>query len=287
MPDTLKVLTLNMLHKTLLREDRVRRIAEEINSRELDIIMLQEVPFELDGTSETLDYLVKNTGLSVSAYNLHFKHKGYDSGSAILSRFPVIEGGKTLAPDDEGARHYDSCYAVLETEARPVIVFSIHAAWGGSNEVYRERQALFLDKHAQELETKYADRNPFSIMGGDMNAQPENNCIRYLTGQASVNGEGTLWIDAWKYLHGTLPGYTVVPENTLAYKTAIDVGIIRPELLPPRRIDYLMVRGWTYGRAGCPLDMSLALQEQDTDGYTPSDHFGLFSNIWNPDNFSA
>lgn len=282
MSDTLKVLTLNMLHKDFLREERVHRIAEEINALELDIVILQEVPFELDGQSKTLDYLADATGLFVSARNLHFTHKGYDSGSAILSRFPAVESGKTLCPDDEGNRHYDSCYTVLETEARPVIVFAIHSAWGGVNEVYRERQALFLDKHAQELEIKYADREPFTILGGDMNAQPENNCIRFLTGQASLNGTGTLWIDSWKYLNPDLPGYTVVPENALAYKTAIDVGLLRPELIPPRRIDYLMVRGWAYGRAGCPLNIELVMQDEDADGYTPSDHYGIFSTFWNP-----
>lgn len=287
MSDTLNVLTLNMLHKEYMLEDRVQRIAQKIIDLNLDIVVLQEVPCDKHGVSTVLESLTAATGLTVAAFNHHFIHKNYDSGSAILSRFPVIEGGKTLAPDDEGAHHYDSAYAVLDTPARPVIVFSIHSAWGGANEVYRERQVVFLDKQAQELETKYSEREPFTILGGDMNAESENNCIRFLTGKGSLNTSGTLWVDSWKYLHPSDAGYTVVPANKLATKTALEVGILRPELLPSRRIDYLMVRGWVYGKAGCPLTSRLELQEEDVNGYTASDHFGILTTLWNPDSFSA
>lgn len=287
MSDNLNVLTFNMLHKEFMMKDRVQMLARKINDLNLDIVLLQEVPFDKHGASETLDYLVSETGLEVAAINHHFIHKNYDSGSAILSRFPVIEGGKTLAPEDEGAHHYDSAYAVIDTPNRPVIVFTIHAAWGCENEVYRERQVLFLDRQAKELETKYSERNPFSIMGGDMNAESENNCIRFLTGKGSLDNAGTLWVDAWKYLHPEEAGYTVVPANKLATKTALEVGITRPELIPSRRIDYLMVRGWVYGRAGCPLEVKLELQDEDKNGYTASDHFGILTTLWNPDSFSA
>ena len=287
MSESLNVLTLNMLHKEFMLEDRVQRIAQQINALDIDILMLQEVPCDKNGVSETLEYLVNNTALSVAAFNHHFVHKNYDSGSAILSKFPVIEGGKTLSPDDEGKHHYDSCYAVVDTPARPVILFSIHSAWGGANESYRERQVVFLDKHAQELETKYSERDPITVLGGDMNAEPENSCIRFLTGKGSINTSGTLWVDSWKYLHPQDAGYTVIPANKLATKTALEVGLLRPELLPSRRIDYLMVRGWVYGAAGCPLSSKLVMQEEDENGYSPSDHFGILTTLWNPDTFSA
>lgn len=280
--DLFTISTLNVLHSPYLHLERAERIAQRTAEVMPDIMCLQEVYFE-DGTnSKTLDLLTENTNLkTVSTQPYYLRNDTRLSGTAILSSWPVIEAGHGRTPECDRT-DYNSCYSVLESPSgRVVIVFSIHGAWGGHREDAREKQFLAIDEHADELSTKYSDREPITIIAGDFNTRPDSSTMRYLTGYASLNGKGSYWTDVWD-VERNGPGYTSEPLTKLSIKTAKNAGIHLPELLPSRRIDYILVKGWVYGKTGTPLSSALDYTEVDDDGYTVSDHYGVRADIWNP-----
>lgn len=285
--DKLKIITMNTLHTPFKLEERITRIAYELKEENPDIVCLQEIVFDLnnDTESSSLEIITKITGLSIVSTDPYYERHGRRSGTVILSRLNICESGIGFIPDDTTQSCYNSCYVVLESESsRPVIVFSIHGAWRGNNEHLREKQFLALNTHANELETKYSDRNPIVVFCGDFNSVPESSTLRFLKGLASLDGKGAYWVDCWEAV-GDGDGITSDPLSKLGQLTARNCGIMMPERIPARRIDYILAKDWVYGRAGTPLSAKIIGNTVDDEGYTPSDHYGICSELWNPSEF--
>ena len=285
--DKVKIITMNTLHNPFKLEERITRIAYEIKEENPDIVCLQEILFDLnnDTESSSLNIITEITGLSIVATDPYYDRYGHRSGTVILSRFNLCESGAGFIPEDVTLSCYNSCYVVLESDShRPVIVFSIHGAWRGEREHIREKQFLALNAHANELETKYSDRNPIVVFCGDFNAVPDSSSLRFLKGLSSLEGQGTFWIDCWEVV-GDGEGITSDPLSKLGQLTAVNCGIMMPHMIPARRIDYTLVKDWAYGRAGSPLSSKIIGNIVGDEGYTPSDHYGICSELWNPRDF--
>lgn len=282
--DVFKLTNLNLLHSPFRFEDRMVRIGQETKIIGPEIFCVQEALFDDAPRSSVLDGIAEATGLKIVSTQPHFEKHGMKSGVAILTSWPVIEAGDGRAPLD-GEAGYNSCYAVLESPAgRPVIVFSIHGAWGGHRENVREQKFISINAHAAELEEKYADRDPITVIAGDFNTRPDSSSMRFMRGLQSLHGQSTYWVDSWEALKTSTgePGFTSDPSNKLAIQTALEGGIFLPQILPGRRIDYIMIKGWRYGKIGSPIDIVLDYTTKDAEGYTVSDHYGLTTTIWNP-----
>lgn len=285
--DKLKIITMNALHSPFMLAERITRIAHEIKEENPDIVCLQEIVFDLnnDTESSSLKVLTEITGLSVVSTDPYYESHGRRSGTAILSRLNLFESGTGFIPDDNALPYYNSCYAVLESDTNhPVVVFSIHGTYRGEKEHLREKQFLALNAHANELESKYSDRNPIVLLCGDFNTEPDSSTLRFLKGQSSLADQGTYWVDCWDVV-GEGDGVTSDPMTKHGQITARNCGIMMPEMIPARRIDYTLVKGWVYGRVGCPLLSRLIGTTLDDEGYTPSDHYGIYTEVWNPRDF--
>lgn len=295
---TRSIVTINALISQAERWERTDRIAEELRTMNPDVVLLQEVTSEVfDGTSDILNRMAERSGMAVASYEV-FKEwdvlpqnstpygggtfSPFRSGVGILTTLPVVESGRAYTTDPNPDVSGHGCYAVLEDGPNILIVFSLHGAWGGDRPQNRENQFIHAVHQASYLEKKYASRNPVVVLGGDFNAEPDSAVLRYLTGQQSLNGNGTFWIDAWDYL-GEGPGWTFDPSSYWAKSTAHYVGIEHPEFMPMRRLDYLLVKGWVYGRRGQPASVSLCFNDEDERGATVSDHFGVQATLWMPE----
>lgn len=282
------IATLNAWHYDTARDSRSRRMGEEFAIKKPDVLLLQEVPYDNhEGDSKFLDNISRISGLKVAHRQVFVeidanKGSGYLSGLAILSNLPLIEAGTALHPknEDQGL-HNQGVYAVFEDGEKAFAVINVHGVWGGHLAHKRETQFKMLDMHASMLEQKYADRELFVVMGGDFNTEPESSVIRYLKGLQGLGDEGAYWIDAWAFC-GEGEGSTSSSKMKFFHETASNRGVKHPQFTPDRRIDYLMVKGWQYGKRGTPLSIELCATEEDENGYTVSDHFGLMSKIWCP-----
>ncbi len=92
------------------------------------------------------------------------------------------------------------------------------------------------------------------------NTLPDSATIRYLTGlDPAPDRSSTLWVDSYAKTRSDRPcehdGCSSCPSNSRAAANTRIVGIENPQLVPHRRIDFLMARGYVHGRPLCPLAM--------------------------------
>jgi endonuclease/exonuclease/phosphatase family metal-dependent hydrolase len=199
-------------------------------------------------------------------------------GSAILSRWPfdAVELMCLPVSNDAGPSHPTSRpdtlprglrFALLHVRTAGVDVYSAHLQPQRQQAYHRVRQVLFIDDVIRRTCDSSSTMPP--ILCGDFNAEPASDEIRYLTGNAVIDGRSTYFQDAWAVIHDR-GGATQDPANAL----------YAPLNLPPKRIDYVFV-GDPFlrpGGAGSVISTTLAFEERRTGPFA-SDHYGLSVDI--------
>jgi endonuclease/exonuclease/phosphatase family metal-dependent hydrolase len=278
-PEDISVVTWNVLHAGLQSPlERTKEAVEHL--RGADILLLQEAIYnpDFDAAQEIADRLQMN--IVSRGVDLPSDHPN-SSSVAILSALPATEV-RSVRYTPEDPRSFALAHLVLPS-GRTAVVVSAHLAWGGSQEPARLRQALLVDQTVREhLATLKAQGayDAVAILGADLNALPTSDTVRFLTGLHAVEDQGTYWVDAWASTNVD-PGYTVTMDNDWAQWTAARQGITNPRRNPDRRIDYLFVYGWAYGRPGDPQRATLIGQRPLT-GVTASDHWGVGAILSDP-----
>src|SRR5262249_5349914 len=104
-----------------------------------------------------------------------------------------------------------------------------------------------------------------AVLCGDLNADPQSDEIRMLTGQAAVPVPGVVFRDAWTASgHYDEPGWTIDTTNPL----------VDAMLDHNRRIDYILSAQPKLGGVGHVLNAQIAGNKRV--GLTwPSDHFAV------------
>lgn len=200
-------------------------------------------------------------------------------GSAVLSRWPFEAVELMCLPvsnDEAGSMHPTTRSSVLprgmpfellHARTAGVDVYSAHLQPQRQQAYHRVRQVLFIDDAIRRTCDPSSSMPP--ILCGDFNAEPASDEIRYLTGDAVIDGRSTYFQDAWAVTHDG-GGVTQDPGNDL----------YAPLNLPPKRIDYVFV-GDPFlrpGGAGRVISATRAFNERRT-GTFASDHYGLSVDI--------
>ena len=279
-----RVLTLNLNFDPESLDQRLPAAAHDIAAAAPDVVCLQEVAPLSDGT-DAAEALAQMVGMSVVARADHLPHpiSGVHS-VVILSTLPTTADAAVLElPQDLHHTRRVTAVPLRAPSGRRVLVVTAHLAWGGDREPARVAEAVLVDEWATHLASSLLDeRHDFVVFTGDFNARPDSDTLRFLTGRSGVAGRGTYWVDAWETV-GEGDGHTQVPANPWVARTARLVGIPRPDMLPSRRIDYVMVRGWAHGRPGSPLAAQVVATEPAGPHHVvASDHYGLLVDLWDP-----
>lgn len=283
--DQVRISTLNALNNPERLDERIEFLSEEINVLNPDILCLQEVIFDdVDGSSASLDTIADKTNLKVSNSLLQTtSRKGVHSGIAILSSMETVKTGTFhLYNNDLGVTNKNAMYSIfMHPNGSAIIAITAHLHWGGDQEYGRLIQLSAINRKAKELFEDYKHLNPIIVLGGDFNAVPTGDAIRFMTGKGvGIANDGAYWIDAWELLGNADNEYTSLPLDYWNQKTALANGIVIPELLPKRRIDYLLSFGWTYGSHGSPLTFAHCFGNPSPAGLPISDHIGLTADYW-------
>lgn len=282
--EQVRISTLNLLHNPEHLDERIDFFCSNLLHSAPDVLCLQEVIFDSGDTSVYLKRIAAETGLEVvSSLVQHENRKGLMTGTAILSSLEIISSGSFFLDNaDPGATIQNASYAVLKHPlGSAVIAITAHLQWGGDKEYGRLTQLMAINSKAGELYETYRDLNPVILLTGDFNALPDGDAVRFMTGKGVVPGhQGAFWTDAWATLGNADNEFTMVPDNHWARETAFTCGITVPELMPKRRIDYIMSYGWTYGKHGSLLTFSKDYDAVSPLGYPISDHAGLTADYW-------
>ncbi|GAB3283610.1 hypothetical protein GCM10027449_26800 [Sinomonas notoginsengisoli] len=282
--ELLRVTTLNALHANSAVAERTELVADELAVLAPDVFCLQEVRFESTCSSAQLEALTAATGLrAVAALGQKRLADGSLSGNAILTRLETLEAGH-LPLGVPGSAVHSAAYAVLKARpGRVLIAVSAHLHWGGEKERERLVQATAIDARVKQLMESYGAEHPMAVLAGDFNSVPDADTARFLSGRsAGADGGYTYWTDSFDVVGDPYEAATVANDNHWAVQTAKSVGILYPQLMPSRRIDYVWSYGWTYGKPGTPAAMSRSFTADTRYDFPASDHYGLTVDFWAP-----
>lgn len=279
MPQSLRVLTLNIWNRSGPWPERLRLIRSELAALDPDVVGLQEVmrvvrPGTHDAVSPLHDQaaeIADGLGFEVAYAPAADYGNNLLMGNAVLSRFPILESRVSRLPDAGSGEPRSLLFALLGTEHGRLPVFVTHLNWRFDHGYVRLAQVLYVAARVEELAPPSAGLLPPVLMG-DFNAAPEADEIRFLTGLSVQEGKSVHFADAWVYGGDGTPGATYVPANDYARKNRE----------PPRRIDYIFVRGPDAELRGEPLATKIVFNvpEQGPNGAIwPSDHLGVLSEI--------
>ena len=126
------------------------------------------------------------------------------------------------------------------------VIISYHGLWGALNPKGRIDEVLAINE-ASEIEHGFTEDGDQVYLCGDFNAQPMEKPIRILKG---MEDEPIYWSDSYDVPMVSGLDHGTSLKTGVGADTATRAGIIMPEYLPCRRIDYIMHKGWSYGKLG-------------------------------------
>jgi len=276
----IKIQTLNLWHHHAEHQLRLKAVAKRLAIEQPDVICLQEVIFWPDGTS-TADFLAAETGMTVVASHAQpntANEDGPTSGNAILSNLAAgVRGFVPLIPNlNRTVNSHAVWFWTLTPMGNPLLVINTHLSWGVFNEYQRLQEAIDVNRLAKELIKDHPDA--LVILAGTMNATPDSDSMRFLTGKMALEGADNFWIDCWAETEDAY-GETQTPRNVWMRIMAADSGSHDTTKLPKRRVDYIFVRDWVFGETGSPISTKIAYAEPLGVGSHPdapvSDHYGV------------
>ncbi|RVX42663.1 endonuclease/exonuclease/phosphatase family metal-dependent hydrolase [Nonomuraea polychroma] len=177
----IRVATFNIHHAQGVDDKlNLERVADVIRTGEADIVGLQEVDRHWSERSEFADqaswlaerlrmHVVYGANLDLDPLTPGAPRRQY--GTAILSRYPVLDWDNTLLPRYEGHEQRGLLRARIQVRGVPVQVFNTHLQHNDANERLEQVRAI------QPL---VAREEPV-VLAGDLNARPDAPEIRALS----------------------------------------------------------------------------------------------------------
>ncbi len=267
MPAPISIATWNVGWRFGEWEARHEPLTQTLSAIAADILCLQETWGDAaSGVNQA----------ALFAERLGFHHVAYGTASngpvsfknAILSRWPIVESHNIVLPNAaEKPGHRRAVHAVLDSPRGRLHVVTTHLDHRFDGSATRSSQLAVICAHIASL-----DRDPTTdfpvILCGDLNAVPDSDEIRTLTGRRPPFVVGQVFSDAWEIAGGETPGYTWRRDNPLLHLAQ----------WPNRRLDYILT-SWprTLGQ-GTPIACRLfGLDPINVAGHEvmPSDHAGV------------
>lgn len=262
---TLRVLTWNLWWRHGPWEERLPAMLESVARVTPDIACFQEVWAD-EATGDSLAGRVADRlGGFHTVGAARFVADGVSFGNAVVSRWPIADVAVLDLPAPTGSEEFRTCIrADVETPAGIVQVFCTHLNWRFDESHVRQDQVRSICAFVASA----PPRTYPPVLCGDLNAVPDSDEIRMLTGRAAVAVERLVFHDAWEVAGGGGPGLTWSNANPYA---ALD-------LEPERRIDYVLV-GWPKAGGRGHVEHCEVVGTEPVAGVTPSDHYGVLATL--------
>ena len=199
--EELRVISFNVLHgfpRFHNLTPRLDLIAAEIQHVDADIIILQEVPWNIFLRSGA-HYLAEKAGMNYVARSANGNRWTilFSEGEAILSRYPLKDVRSVeLQPQAGFFEHRIALEATVETQQGDVRAVGTHLS--SDNKQANRIQADALVQFVQ------AGTDLPVFIGGDFNALEGSPQIRRLSQQ---------WVDTYREVHMADPGYTCCVDD--------------------------------------------------------------------------
>jgi endonuclease/exonuclease/phosphatase family metal-dependent hydrolase len=189
-------------------------------------------------------------------------------GNAVLSRWPVVAAETMWLPRLDGGRPDRTLLSVdVDTPVGPVQLYCTHLDWPYDASARRVAQARAIAKRIAGRRGDPASAYP-PILAGDMNAVPDADEMRLLTGRSAGPAPGLVFTDAWEVAGDGGPGVTWSRDNPHCTEPA----------WPQRRIDYVLV-AWPRPRPLGNVSSCRRAGVEPVAGVQPSDHYAVVADL--------
>jgi endonuclease/exonuclease/phosphatase family metal-dependent hydrolase len=264
----LRVMTWNLWWRFGPWEQRRHAIAAVLATAQPDIVMLQECWRE--GDLSLAEELGSGTGLHCAETDDPFEGRDVGFHNALLSRWPLTAVESLPLPNGSGEPgHRRLLYAAAETPWGSWPVACTHLDYRFDQSANRQRQIESICTSLAERRGDPETTLPV-ILGADLNAVPDSDEVRMLTGRRPVPVPNLVFSDCWEQA-GDGPGHTWRDDNPYRADTA----------WPNRRIDYVMVSWPRPKPVGNPVRAWLA-GTTPNGGVMPSDHAAVVVELRTP-----
>jgi len=265
---TVRIATWNLWGRYGPWEARLPAIVETLRAVDADIVALQEVWDDDDRNQARVVADALGYGPPVYAHNL--ERDGARSGNAVLSRWPIARHEVRMLPregggarDDEGEERL-CVFAEVDGPRGPIQIYCAHLSWRSDHSAVRQEQVKAMCSLVRAQRPR-----PFpAVLVGDLNAEPNSDEIRMLTGRTAAPVPGVMFRDGWEVAGDGSAGYTISNDNPFS----------RANLGPEQRIDYVMVGQAKLGGCGHVVSIRI-IGDELVDGMCPSDHVGLVAEL--------
>jgi endonuclease/exonuclease/phosphatase family metal-dependent hydrolase len=250
---TITVATLNLWGQTGLWRERMELAARQLREVSCDALVAQE-------TADNVETLAQGLGMSMEV--LPTEKLGF--GLAVMSRFELGEVRHLSLPGPEGE---DRWLLSVHLPGKNTWLHCTHLSHELTASGWRQKQVLHI---ADAIAA--GDSQALHVLGGDMNALPESDEMRFLRGLCSIGGSSTHMQDCWLRHHREdESGYTwCMQEGEERRQRSIDVD---------RRLDYLYASSRRKDRQGEIEDSGKVCHSPGASGFHASDHCGVWARV--------
>jgi endonuclease/exonuclease/phosphatase family metal-dependent hydrolase len=246
--------------------ERQGPIAAVLEAQRPDLVGLQEVWVEEGGANQA-EVLADQLGLHAAVGEVRFRD-GLAFTNAVLSRWPLRSVEHQRLPRADGSpSHRQVVLAETVAPFGPVTFLTTHLDWPFDASADRVAQARALAALVAERRPDPASGFP-AVLTGDLNAIPESDELRLLTGATAPPVPGLVLTDAWTVAGDGGPGHTWDRRNPhLADAT-----------WPQRRLDYVLV-SWPRPKPLGSVQRCWLAGTEPVGGVSPSDHYAVVADL--------
>jgi maltose 6'-phosphate phosphatase len=249
---------------------RLAALAEEVSHLDADLVALQEAPVEATPGLPIAAYLREHT---LYPHVLHLPYPGpadkreWPEGLAFLSKHSLTDVQANWARGQPTGNSWGA-RVVLAWDGMSLGVTNVHLDW---------RHAASRERHIVRIVRDLIDARPCDVdlLCGDFNDDGDAPPLRYLAGQAALDGYTTCWRDLaaeWHAARGEPAPVTLDFEHNPRWRTKSIAD-------PSKRFDRIYLRARPE-RAPQVTRTGLFGQEPTNSlGLVPSDHYGLFADL--------
>lgn len=255
---TITVATLNLWGQTGAWRERMQLAARQIREFSCQALLLQEV--SSGSGSDNVETLAEALGMSARRLPNH----GSDFGLAVMSDLALGEVRQTRLPGPEGEERWLLSVYLPENHTW---LHCTHLSHGLGSGCWREKQVLHISRAIGDI-----DSQALHILGGDMNAVPQSDEMRFLRGLCTLEGESMHMQDSWLRHHAEdALGHTwCMQSGEERARRSCDVNL---------RIDYLYASTRRKDKQGEIEASGKVCDIADESGMHASDHCGLWARI--------
>jgi endonuclease/exonuclease/phosphatase family metal-dependent hydrolase len=247
-------------------EPRQGAIAAVLEAEAPDVVGLQEVWAEEGGANQA-EILAEHLGYHAATGELAF-HEGLAFTNAVLSRWPIaaVESHRLPRADGTGS-HRQLLFAEIDAPVGRMTLFTTHLDWPFDATADRQAQGRRVAELVAARRNDPARGFP-AVLTGDLNARPEADEMRTLTGAATPAVAGQVFTDAWTVGGDGSAGYTWDRRNPY----------LADATWPQRRLDYVLV-SWPRPKPLGTVARCWLAGTEPVEGVVPSDHYAVVADL--------